>query len=156
LEKFNNLINIIEHYGGSIGMYKKISEGILAKHSVGTYDEVNWKLTYTDSQIEQATCEGKEQMLARMFLMLTKLHNDFVTGRRSVYPNNRVTTFALINNWQSGHERPLYNSSMNGASSTQDGTRSSGGITCWGCGKDGVTLAQCPNTNCVKKFKEKQ
>jgi hypothetical protein len=25
-----------------------------------------------------------------------------------------------------------------------------------GCGKDGVTLAQCPIANCVKKFKAKQ
>ena len=45
---------------------------------------------------------------------------------------------------------------MNGASFTQDGTKSLGGITCWGCGKDGVTLAQCTNTNCVKKYKATQ
>jgi hypothetical protein len=114
LEKFNNLMNIIEHYGGSIGVHKKITEGILAKHSGGTYDEVNWKLTYIDSQIEQATYEGKEKMLARMFLnrvdcarygtMLTKLHNEYVTGRRNDYPNDRVSAFALINNWQSGQK----------------------------------------------------
>jgi hypothetical protein len=105
-------------------------------------------------------------MLARIFFnfvdcarygaVLTKLHNDYVTGRHNVYPNDRVSTFALINNWQSGYKRALYNSSINEASFTQDGTRSSGGITFWGCGKDGVTLAQCPNANCVKKFKAKQ
>ena len=163
LEKFNNLIDVIEHYGGTIGVHKKITEGILAKHTGGTYDEVNWKLTYTDSQVEKATHEGKEKMLARMFLnrvdrgrygtMLTTLHNDYVTGRRDVYPNNTVSAFALINNWQNVHERSFYNSSTSGASFVQDATKSSGGITCWGCGKDGVTLAQCTNTNCVKKHK---
>ena len=89
LEKINNLISIIEHYGGTIGVLKKITEGILAKHTSRTYDEVNWKLTCTESQVKKATYEGKEKMLARMFLnrvdralygtMLTKLHNDYVT-----------------------------------------------------------------------------
>jgi hypothetical protein len=166
LEKFNNLINVIEHYGGTIGVHKKITKGILARHTNGTYDEVNWKLAYTDSQVEEAFHEGKEKILARMFLnrvdrarygaMLTELHNDNVTGQGDVYPNNRVSAFALINNWQNGHERQFYNSSMNGASFTQDGTKSSGGITCWGCGKDGITLAQCTNTSCVKRYKAKQ
>jgi hypothetical protein len=40
LEKFNSLIIVIEHYGGTIGVHKKITEGILAKHTNGTYDEV--------------------------------------------------------------------------------------------------------------------
>jgi hypothetical protein len=93
---------------------------------------------------------------ARYGTMFTKLHNDYVTGRLDVYPNNRVSAFALINNWQNGHERQFYNSSMNGASFTQDDTKSCGGITCWGCGKDEITLAQCTNTSCVKRYKAKQ
>jgi hypothetical protein len=68
LEKFNNLINVIELYGGTIGVHKKITEGIFAKHTNGTYDEVNWKLAYTDSQVEKAIHEGEEKMLDRMFL----------------------------------------------------------------------------------------
>ena len=47
LEKFNNLVDVIEHYGGTIGVHKKITEDILAKHTGGTYDSVNWKLAYT-------------------------------------------------------------------------------------------------------------
>jgi hypothetical protein len=70
LEKFINLINNkkIENYSGTKGVHKKITEGILAKHTNGTYDEVNWKFPYTDSPVEKATYEGKEKMLARMFL----------------------------------------------------------------------------------------
>jgi hypothetical protein len=100
-------------------------------------------------QIKQANNEGKERVLARMFLnrvdcarysaMLTKLHNDYVTGQRDIYPNDRISAFALINNWQFENEKPPYNSSLNGALFTQNNTRSSGGITCWGCGKEGVT-----------------
>jgi hypothetical protein len=32
----------------------------------------------------------------------------------------------------------------------------SNGIACWGRGKEGVTLAECTNVNCINKFKAKQ
>jgi hypothetical protein len=53
-------------------------------------------------------------------------------------------------------DRPIYNSNLNGASFAQDGTKSTGGISCCGCGREGVTLAQCANAKCVKKYKAKQ
>jgi hypothetical protein len=31
-----------------------------------------------------------------------------------------------------------------------------GGIACWGCGKEGTLLLQCENKACIKKFKAKQ
>jgi hypothetical protein len=109
LEKFNNLIDVIEHFGGTIGLHKKMTEDILAQHSGGTYDSVNWKLAYTVEQMKQATEKGKERFLARMFLsrvdrtryssMLIKLHNDYVTGQCDIYPNNRISTFALLEQW---------------------------------------------------------
>jgi hypothetical protein len=40
LDKFNNLIDVIEHFGGTIGVYRKITKDILAKHIGGTYDKV--------------------------------------------------------------------------------------------------------------------
>jgi hypothetical protein len=132
LHKFNNLVDVIEHYGGTVGVHKKITSNILAKHTDGIFDEVNWKLAYTDTQIQQATDKGKERILARMFLnrvdrarygaMLTKLHNDYVTGQRDIYPNDRISAFALINNWLFESEKPPYHSSLNSASFTQDGT----------------------------------
>jgi hypothetical protein len=87
--------------------------------------------------------------------MLVKLHNDYVTGRRDVYPNDRFSAFALINNWNIGYKKP-YQNPNNGISFTQNGSRLSNGIACWGCGKEGVTLAECTNVNCMKKFKAKQ
>ena len=124
LEKFNNLIDVIEHYGGIIGVLKKITEDILAQHTGGTYDSVNWKLAYTDEQMKHATEKGKERCLARMFLnrvdrtrydsMLVKLHNDYVTRRRDVYPNHRISAFALINNWNNGYEKSYQNPSYSG------------------------------------------
>ena len=155
LDKFNNLVDVIEHYGGSVGIHNNITNSILAKHTDGVFDSVNWKLAYTDAQVQQATEEGKERILARMFLnridrsrygaMLVKLHNDYVTGRRDIYPNSRISAFALINNWHFETEKPVYNSNLNRASFIQDGTKSNGGIVCWGCGKEGVTLSQCVN-----------
>jgi hypothetical protein len=163
LDKFNNLVDVIEHYGGSVGVHNKITEGILAKHTGGVYDSVNWKLAYTDDQVCQATKAGKEKILARMFLnrvdctrygsMLVKLHNDYVTGRRNVYPNDRTSAFALINNWNNGYERSTHNIGYSGSSFIHDGTKPLGGIVCWGCGKEGVTLAECTHPTCVKSIK---
>jgi hypothetical protein len=42
LENFNNLADVIEHYGGTIGVHKKITEDILAEYTSGSYDSVNW------------------------------------------------------------------------------------------------------------------
>jgi hypothetical protein len=68
LDKFNNLVDVIQHHGGTVGDHKKITNHILAKQTDGIFDEVNWKLAYTDMQIKQANNEGKERVLARMFL----------------------------------------------------------------------------------------
>jgi hypothetical protein len=38
----------------------------------------------------------------------------------------------------------------------QSGSKSSGPIVCWGCGKEGVTLYECTNPSCIKKNKVKQ
>jgi hypothetical protein len=37
----------------------------------------------------------------------------------------------------------------------QSGSKSSGPIACWGCGKERVTLYQCTNPSCIKKNKVK-
>jgi hypothetical protein len=115
LDKCNNLFDVIEHYGGAIGVHPSITKGLLAKYNGGVFDEVNWRLTFADSQIQNATLNGKEKMLARMFLnrvdrarygaMLTKLHNDDVTGCHDIYPNCRVSAFALVNNWHIESEK---------------------------------------------------
>jgi hypothetical protein len=123
-------------------------------------------LAYTDTQSNQAIHEGKEKMLARMFLnrvdrvqhgtMIVKLHNDYVTGQRDVHPNDRISAFSLINNWQNENERPIYNPNLNSDSCAQDGTKFAGGISWWGYGREGATLSQCTNANCLKKYKAKQ
>jgi hypothetical protein len=163
-DKFNNLIDIIEHYGGSVGVHRKVTEDLLAENTGDVYYNMNWRSTYTDTQIQEAIEKGKEKILARMFLaradknrygqMMAKLQNDYVTGRHDVYPNNRVAAFALINNWNHAYEKGIYvtTGNMNGASFLQDNI----GITCWGCGKEGVTLAECKNESCLKKYKARQ
>jgi hypothetical protein len=61
LDKFNSLVDVIEHYGGAIGVHPSITNGLSAKHTGGVFDEVNWRLTYTDSQIQDTTLKGKEK-----------------------------------------------------------------------------------------------
>jgi hypothetical protein len=47
IDKFNNLIDVSEHYSGTVGVHKKITNFILAKDTNRIFDEVNWKLGYT-------------------------------------------------------------------------------------------------------------
>jgi hypothetical protein len=167
-DRFNNLVDVIEHYGGTIGVHRSVTESVLAEHTQGEYDNINWRSMYTDTQIEQATRKGREKILARMFItrvdktrygsMLVKLHNDFVTGRRDVYPNDRISAYALINNWNNTYEKGYHTSSgiHSGSSFTQDGTRTPNVVACWGCGKEGITLAQCGKESCIQKYKARQ
>jgi hypothetical protein len=86
--------------------------------------------------------------------MLVKLHNDYVTGQHDIYPNDRISAFALINNRNLENKKSTLNYNLNGASFTQDGTRLFRGIAFWGCRKEGVNLAQYTSTNGVKSTKQ--
>jgi hypothetical protein len=66
--QFLDLVDVIEYYGGSVGIHNKITERILAEYTGRIYDRVSWKFAYTDDQVHKATKIGKERILARMFL----------------------------------------------------------------------------------------
>jgi hypothetical protein len=78
--------------------------------------------------------------------MLSKLQNDYITGRHDVYPNSRVAAFALLNNWNGTYNRDfnMQISDHNGTLFMQNAAKT-GGIACWGCGKVGTLLSQCEN-----------
>jgi hypothetical protein len=94
-------------------VYKKVSQNYLVGFSGGEYFEKEWM--YTKEQLEIATEKWKEKILERMFLawadkfrycnMLSKLQNDYITGRHDVYPNSRVAAFSLLNNWNGTYGR---------------------------------------------------
>jgi hypothetical protein len=162
------MVDVIEHYGGTVGIHRKMTENCLSVFTEGVYDKRNWRSSYTDQQISEATEKGKEKILARMFLtrankvryggMLTKLQNDYITGRQDVYPDSQIAAFSLLNNWHCGYKRGLYmtGTTNNGTSFAQDGAKRSIIPSCWGCGKEGVMLSQCNNESCMKRFKAKQ
>jgi hypothetical protein len=166
-DKFNNLIDVIEHFGGTVGVHRKVTEQFLAAYTDGIYEDENWRTAYTDKQVNEATQQGREKILARMFLtradrgrygsMMAKLQNDYITGRKDVYPDTRIEAFLLLNNWNSTYDKGSINigGGYNGSSFTQEGGKGSG-IACWGCGKEGIVLSQCTNTACIKRYKIKQ
>jgi hypothetical protein len=47
-DKFSSMVDVIKHYGGTIGVYWKVTEKVLAQYTSGVYDNVNWRSTYTD------------------------------------------------------------------------------------------------------------
>jgi hypothetical protein len=151
-DKFNNLVEGIEHYGGTVGVHKKVTQNYLAEFSGGEYFDKDW--VYTEEQVAIATEKGKEKILARMFLaqadkfrygnMLSKLQNDYITVRHDVYPNSRVAAFALLNNWNGTYDRgfSMQINGHNGDLFVQNPEKT-GGIACWGYGKEGTLLLQC-------------
>jgi hypothetical protein len=88
--------------------------------------------------------------------MLSKLQNDYITGRYDVYSNNRVAAFALLRNWNGTYDRG-FNMQISGHNGTLivQNAKNNGGITCWGCGKVGTLLSQCENKASIKKFEAK-
>jgi hypothetical protein len=89
-DMFNNALEVIEHYGGTIGVHKQVTAEIIAKETGIPFNEETWMTTYTTAQFKAATDKGQEKVLARMFLarcdkerygpMLAKLANDQISG----------------------------------------------------------------------------
>jgi hypothetical protein len=156
---FDNMVEVIEHYDGTVGLHWGVLTKTLKEETGKTYDKLSWMMDYTQVEFENAVQKSKEKVLARMFLlkcdkdryglMLAKLQNNHVTGQNA-YPVTRLATYALINNWNNTYDKKMAaNPSQYGSSFAQ--TRC-GGITCWGCGILGVILAECKNEECKKKF----
>ncbi len=67
-------------------MHRKVTEDLIAENTGDVYNTMNWRSTYTDTQIQEAIEKGKKKILARMFLacedknryghMMAKLQND--------------------------------------------------------------------------------
>jgi hypothetical protein len=61
---FNNALEVIEHYGGTIGVHKKIMAEIIAKDTGIPYNEETWMTTYTALQCKAVADKGQEKVLA--------------------------------------------------------------------------------------------
>jgi hypothetical protein len=136
-DKFNSLIDVIKHYGGTVGVHKKVTEQFLVLYTDGIYENKDWRTAYTDEQVNEANQQGKEKRIARMFLtradrgrygsIIAKLQNNYITGQKDVYPDTRVEAFALINNWNSSYDKGSFNIGIgyNGILFTQEGGKGS-------------------------------
>ena len=159
---FDNMVEVIEHYGGTVGLHWGVLIKTLEEDTGVTYNKSSWMADYSHEEFNSAVQKAKEKVLARMFLfkcdkdrygpMLAKLQNDQVSGRNA-YPLTRLGAYALINNWNNTYERRVPSTpSQYGSSFAQNGY---GGITCWGCGTPGVILADCKNEECIKKYQSR-
>ena len=162
---FDNGLEVIEHFGGSIGIHKHVTEKVLAETLSTQLKESSETEKYTSTQYQESAKKGQERMLARMFLlkcdkeryttMLNKLANDHISGRNA-YPETRHAAYTLLNNWildrkpSSSHYLTL---SQHGSSFNQESGRNTAQISCWGCGKEGVLLSNCTNNECKLKQK---
>ena len=161
---FDNGLEIIEHFGGSIGIHRHVTDKDLSKAT-----EARWNIDgkYSPTQYQEAAKKGQERMLARMFLlrcdkerystMLNKLANDQIS-ERNAYPDSRLGAYTLLNNWiiERKPNTGFYNTSQYGSSFNQESGRNAFKIACWGCGKEGVVLSNCTNNDCKVKKKARE
>jgi hypothetical protein len=159
---FDNMVDVIEHYGGTVGMHWRSLITTLESDTGKTYNKDTWMQDFTTKEFESAKLKSKERVLACMFLlksdkdrygqMLAKIQNDHVSGN-GCYPQTRIAAFAMLNNWNITYERRVYNPVI--ASGSSFAQASGGGLSCWGCGEPGVILPHCKKPGCIKKYAAK-
>jgi hypothetical protein len=135
--KFNILVEVIEHYGGAVSVHKNVTQNCLAKLSGGIYI---LKVYTPKSRSRKQTKKVRKRYWHECFW--SKRINPgmailtfFIIGRCNVYLDSRISAFALLNNWNGTYERG-FNMHINhhgGSSFIQYGAKS-GGIACWGFG----------------------
>ena len=169
---FDNLVDVIEQHGGSVGVHWRVIAKILETETGIKYNNATWMSDYTVEQFTSAKDKAKERVLARTFIlqsdkdrygsMLATLENENTSGRNA-YPDTRKAAFGFLNKWNITYEKKPYSggySHRNGSSFSQSAPSNGGptknvGVYCWGCGQEGVVMSRCTNKMCVKKHKER-
>ena len=169
---FDNLVDVIEQHGGSVGVHWRVIAKILETETGIKYNDATWMSDYTVEQFTSAKDKAKERVLARTFIlqsdkdrygsMLATLANENTSGRNA-YPDTRKAAFGFLNKWNITYEKKPYSggySHSNGSSFSQSAPSNGGptknvGVYCWGCGQEGVVMSRCTNKMCVKKHKER-
>ena len=166
LEQFQNVVDMIEHCGGSIGFEPGLHEEILSKKGIP-------RQVATTKQKDQVAKEARERYLGTAFLcgsdraqyggLLEKIKNDFVQGQDN-YPKMLVAAYNLLTNWKQdpcnmvrmvgqindGVAFTNVDDRVSGAALvTSDGTSKKGHggdkshITCHRCGVKGHFVNEC-------------
>ena len=152
-EQFTGLKEVIEHYGGKVGLHPNLIKDELESITGSPYNE---SIDYDEDDIEKARSDSRDKYLACLFLLSTDrirygslvdgIENDHVKGLNT-YPKTLQEAFALLTQTKAtrrGRFIPAGSSFLQGE------------IKCWGCGTPGVILSECVNPECVKKWKAKQ
>ena len=60
-DMFNNALEVIEHYGGTIGVHKQVTAEIIARETGIPFNEETWMTSYTAAQFKAAADKGQEE-----------------------------------------------------------------------------------------------
>ena len=159
LARFKSLVSVIEQYDGTVGVHKGMMKAELEKATGGKpYDSTPG--TYTTLQLAAAEAHAQDKFLAVKFItgadkfrygdLQTDLKNDFSKGVTS-YPDSLTAAYTRLTTWTPKYDGPRGVPNAHGTSFAQH----AGGVSCWGCGKEGVVLGKCTEPSCVEKWKNK-
>lgn len=159
-EIFMNLWEIIEHYGGSVGIHPIIYQSEVEKLAGGTVFD---KPFIANAIKEKAERNAQEIFMAVVFLlgidqnrygdMVDDIRNNYMLGLK-MYPKTVLEVYHLLLTWHPKFGSATRNN-IDASSFAQEGEETSR-VACWGCGMKGVVLSECKNSKCMKKWAAKQ
>jgi hypothetical protein len=110
LEKFQNMLDVIKHSGGSIGEDPGILESLITKRQQDL-------TIMTDDKISDANKEAQEQYLAVAFLLsvdhvqygqlIEDLENNYLVQGQDNYPEMVTAAYNLLTNWKQSTMRVM-------------------------------------------------
>ena len=140
LEYFQNLVDVIDHIGGSVGDDSGLFEDFVNQNEIDI----------ATADIDKIGLAAKDQYLAVAFLLgadrsrygrlIESLENDHIRGKQAAFPKTLTSAYNLLTNWK-----------QNANNMNRNGSTVNDGVSFTNIGEDGQTFAQKGHANNNKK-----
>jgi Reverse transcriptase (RNA-dependent DNA polymerase)/Zinc knuckle len=149
-QKFQNLVDVVNHCGGELGNVQALQEEMVAKLAVNPSSP-------SATEIASSKVKSQERFLATMFFFRAcrmrygTLQNDIMNERlqkQDRYPQTVVAAYNLLVNWKPDQRVNPGNQTRgnDGLNFANVGKKDKSHITCFNCKEPGHYFNECPKT----------